>query len=192
VRADGRCNFSLNVNSSARSTLANKSGCNASLSRCPLHPHGGCGFARHGTYERRSPPGTLIARWYCRQGHRTFCLLPDCLAARLPGTLAELEAVVVGVVEQDLSLEAACAQLRLEVGLPGVLRWVRRRVQCVHAALHPLKGILPELFEGCFILNMVYHSKTHVSPCRLESDDSNQIRTFPDFLLCSLSEIPSR
>jgi hypothetical protein len=121
---------------------------NASLPHCPLHPKGGCGFARHGTYERRSPPGTLIARWYCRQGHRTFSLLPDCLAAHLPGTLAELEAVVGGV-EQARSLEAACAELRLEIELPGVLRWVRRRVQSVHAALHLLKGILPELFEGC-------------------------------------------
>ena len=42
----------------------------ASLTRCPLHPKGGCGFARHGTYERLSPPGTLIARWYCPRGHR--------------------------------------------------------------------------------------------------------------------------
>jgi hypothetical protein len=90
----------------------------------------------------------LIARWYCRQGHRTFSLLPDCLAARLPGTLAELEALVGGV-EQARSLEAACMDLRLEIELPGVLRWVRRRVQCVHAALHLLKGILPERFEGC-------------------------------------------
>jgi hypothetical protein len=121
---------------------------NASLSGCPLHPKGGCGFARHGTYERRSPPGTLIARWYCRQGHRTFSLLPDCLAARLPGTLAELEALV-GAVEQARSLEAACTDLRLEIELPGVLRWVRRRVQSVHASLLLLKGILPELFEGC-------------------------------------------
>ncbi len=120
----------------------------ASLPHCPLHPKGGCGFARHGTYERRSPPGTLIARWYCPQGHRTFSLLPDCLAARLPGTLAEVEAVVAAV-EQAKSLEAACADLRLDIGLPGVLRWVRRRVQAIHASLNTLKGLLPERFAGC-------------------------------------------
>ncbi len=120
----------------------------ASLPRCPLHPKGGCGFARHGTYERRSPPGTLIARWYCPQGHRTFSLLPDCLAARLPGTLAEVEAVVAAV-EQAKSLEAACANLRLAIGLPGVLRWVRRRVQAIHALLNTLKGLMPERFAGC-------------------------------------------
>ena len=120
----------------------------ASLARCPLHPSGGCGFARHGTYERLSPPGTFIARWYCPRGHRTFSLLPDCLAARLPGTLAEVEEVVCAV-EQANSLEAACAGIRLDVELPGVLRWVRRRVQAVYASLILLKGIVPELFESC-------------------------------------------
>jgi len=120
----------------------------ASLARCPLHPEGGCGFARHGTYARRSPPGTRIARWYCPRGHRTFSLLPDCLAARLSGTLAEVEAVV-GAVERAKSLEAACVRLRPDIELPGVLRWVRRRVQAVHASLNTLKGLLPERFGGC-------------------------------------------
>ncbi|EIC23779.1 hypothetical protein Thi970DRAFT_00290, partial [Thiorhodovibrio frisius] len=41
------------------------------LKRCPLHPQGGCHFARHGTYARISPPGTLICRYYCPEGHRT-------------------------------------------------------------------------------------------------------------------------
>lgn len=121
---------------------------NASLPRCPLHPKGGCGFARHGTYKRVSPPGTLIARWYCPQGHRTFSLLPDCLAARLSGTLVEVEAVVRSV-EQAAGLEAACEQLRLDIELPGALRWIGRRVQAVHASLHLLKGLLPELFANC-------------------------------------------
>ena len=120
----------------------------ATLGRCPLHPRGGCGFARHGTYERLSPPGTLIARWYCPQGHRTFSLLPDCLAARLPGTLSEVE-TVVRTAEQAASREAACQVLRLDIELPGALRWVRRRVQAIHASLLLLKGLLPELFSGC-------------------------------------------
>ena len=113
----------------------------ASLPRCPLHPKGGCGFSRHGTYRRVSPPGTRIARWYCPTGHRTFSLLPDCLAARLSGTLAEVEAVV-RQVEQAPSLEAACRDLRPAIELPGVLRWV----QAVHAALQALKGLWPERF----------------------------------------------
>jgi hypothetical protein len=120
----------------------------ASLPRCPLHPKGGCGFARHGTYKRVSPPGTRVPRWYCPLGRRTFSLLPDCLAARLSGTLAELEAVV-RAAEQAAGLEAACQELRLDIELPGALRWVRRRVQAVHASLHLLKGLLPELFATC-------------------------------------------
>ena len=121
---------------------------NASLPVCPLHPRGGCGYYRHGTYERLSPPGTLIARWYCPQGHCTISLLPDCLASHLPGTLFELEAVVTQV-EQASSLEVACARLRPEIELPGVLRWVRRRVQAVQSILIILKGLMPAYFGTC-------------------------------------------
>ena len=120
----------------------------ASLPRCPLHPRGGGGFARHGSYPRMAPRGARVARWYCPQGHRTFSLLPDCLAARLPGTLAEVEAVVAAV-EQAPSLEVAADRLRPEVELPGALRWTRRRVQRVHGALAAVRGILPELFAHC-------------------------------------------
>ncbi|MFE8033630.1 hypothetical protein [Thiohalocapsa marina] len=119
----------------------------ASLPRCPLHPQGGCHFARHGTYARVSPPGTRVARWYCPEGHRTFSLLPDCLAARLSGTLAEVEAVV-RAAEQAPSLEALCKQHRLDIELPGALRWVRRRVQDVHGALHRIKGVLGNAFAN--------------------------------------------
>jgi hypothetical protein len=90
----------------------------------------------------------LVARWYCPTGRRTFSLLPDCLAARLTGTLAEVESVV-RAAEQASSLEAACATLRLDIELPGALRWVGRRVQAVHSALHVLKALLPERFGGC-------------------------------------------
>jgi hypothetical protein len=59
--------------------------------------------------------------------------------------LAEVEAVV-RAVEQAPSLEAACRNLRPDIELPGVLRWARRRVQAVQAALQALKGLLPEQF----------------------------------------------
>ena len=81
----------------------------ARLDRCPNHPHGGCSLARHGTYERRTPAGTQIARWYCRESHTTFNLLPDCLAARLPGTLRRLEEVVVHAEQ----LPYACGQAKV-------------------------------------------------------------------------------
>lgn len=119
----------------------------ATLERCPLHPRGGCRFRRHGTYPRLTPPGTRVARWYCRDGHSTFSLLPDCLAARLPATLAEVEEVIVAL-EQAPSVERAVADMRPEVALPGVLRWARRRAHHVYAALVVLRGLMPELFEG--------------------------------------------
>ena len=78
----------------------------ASLERCPNHPHGGCSLARHGTYPRKTPRGTRIARWYCPESHATISLLPDCLAARLPGELDTLEAVVAHA-EQAPSLADA-------------------------------------------------------------------------------------
>ena len=117
------------------------------MERCPLHPGGGCSLARHGTYERLSPPGTRIARWYCREGHCTFSLLPDCFAARLSGTLEEVEAVVT-VAERAASREAAADGLRPDIELPGALRWLRRRLQAVYAALHLLKGLMPEHFAS--------------------------------------------
>jgi len=115
----------------------------ASLTCCPLHPQGGCGFARHGTYPRRSPPGVLIARWYCPLAHRTVSLLPDYLASRLPGTLDEAEQVVLAV-EQAPSLAAAADRLRPDIELPGAIRWVRRRVKAVRSILHRVRGLLPE------------------------------------------------
>lgn len=121
----------------------------ARLLHCPVHPRGGCGFARHGTYARKSPAGTLIARWYCPQGHRTFSLLPDHLAARFPGTLSEIERVVA-TVEQARSLEAAADALRSDpVTLASAVRWVRRRVVPVRGLLTVLVGLLPQFFLGC-------------------------------------------
>jgi hypothetical protein len=62
--------------------------------------------------------------------------------------LAEVDAVV-RAAEQAAGLEAACQGLRLDIELPGALRWVRRRVQGVHAALHLLKGLRPDLLATC-------------------------------------------
>jgi len=79
----------------------------------------------------------------------TFSLLPDCLAARLPGSLNELEAVVAAA-EHAQSLEAAADQVRRDhVGLPGALRWLRRRIERVQRCLLLVIGLLPEHFAGC-------------------------------------------
>jgi hypothetical protein len=121
----------------------------ARLLRCPLHPRGGCGFARHGTYARKSPRGTLIARWYCPRGHCTFSLLPDHLAARFPGTLAQIERVVE-TVESAPSMEAAADALRPDpITLPSALRWIRRRLRPVRALLPVIIGMFPGHLLGC-------------------------------------------
>lgn len=121
----------------------------ASLTCCPLHPQGGCGFSGHGTYRRKWPVGTLIRRWRCPTGRCTFSLLPDHLAARFPGTLAEIEHVV-STVEQARSLEEAADQLRRDdITLPSALRWVRRRVEPVRDVLTIMVGLLPQLLLGC-------------------------------------------
>jgi hypothetical protein len=106
-------------------------------------------LARHGTYARKTPAGTKIARWYCPEGHCTFSLLPDHLAARFPGTLAEIERVVEAV-EAEPSLEAAAEVLRPDpIGLPSALRWIRRRLTPVRALLCVVIAMFPAEFLGC-------------------------------------------
>ena len=121
----------------------------ARLERCPNHPRGGCAFARHGTYARKRPRGTQIARWYCPDSHTTFSLLPDCLAARFPGELDEVEAVVAHAEQATSTAAAADALRRDTVELPGAMRWVRRRVCLVHHVLSLVIGLLPEPLARC-------------------------------------------
>ena len=88
-----------------------------------------------------------MARYLCPTAGVTFSLLPDCLASRLSSTLVAVEEAVVRV-EQAPSLEAATDGLRIEVEMPGVLRWLRRRVGGVHGALLAVVTLLPHLL-GC-------------------------------------------
>lgn len=117
----------------------------ASLNVCPWHPEGGCGFARHGTYPRVKPANCYVARWYCPKAHRTVSALPDCLASHRSGTLNECEDIV-RAVEQAASLEAACQSLRIDIELPGTLRYVARMVRDIYRALQAIKGLFPTLF----------------------------------------------
>lgn len=119
----------------------------ATLARCPRHPTGGCGFARHGTYPRTTPAGMRIRRYYCPTAHETFSLLPDCLASRFPGDLGDLERVVA-YVEAAPSIEAAADILRPDIVLPSAVRWVRRRLTLIRAALLAVVTLLPDHFQG--------------------------------------------
>ena len=89
-----------------------------------------------------------VARYYCAAAQTTFSLLPDCLAARLPGDLDEVERVVAAV-EAATSVEAAADQLRPDIDLPGAIRWVRRRLAPVRAVLLALVTMSPERLGGC-------------------------------------------
>jgi hypothetical protein len=125
----------------------------ASLSLCPVHETPDCGFARHGTYVRKVPGVARVTRYYCPDAETTFGLLPDFYASRFPGTLQDIEDVVV-VVEQAASVEAAANEVRPDdvenaVTLPSALRWVRRRLVMVREVLVSVLALWPAMFAGC-------------------------------------------
>lgn len=117
----------------------------ATLSACPWHPEGGCGFAQHGTYERVHPANTRVARRSGPTARRTVSALPDCLASHRSGTLDECE-LIVRLIESAPSLSAACRDLRPEVQLPGILRFVTCVVRQITNALRAIKGLMPIRF----------------------------------------------
>jgi hypothetical protein len=64
-------------------------------------------LVRPSRHPRVTPRGLRIARWYCPEGHRTFTLLlPDFLAAKLPGLLASIDASIT-VASSFKSIKAA-------------------------------------------------------------------------------------
>ncbi|MEY4512377.1 MAG: hypothetical protein RLZZ450_4499 [Pseudomonadota bacterium] len=124
----------------------------AVLCACPMHPDGGCGLQRLGTYSRVSPAGTRVARWWCPVARKSISLLSEFLAARMSGTLDEVEAVVAAV-EQAGGVAAALeavhpADAEDAVGLQGALRSMRRRVGAVRSVLLAIITLLPERFAG--------------------------------------------
>jgi hypothetical protein len=89
-----------------------------------------------------------VARWYCRKGHTTFSLLPDCVASRLSSTLAAVEKVALTAEQRRGSLEMLAEEIRPDIEVQGAVRWVRRRVVAVALALRVLKGLRPDVFSG--------------------------------------------
>ena len=93
-----------------------------------------------------------MARLLCPKAGTTISLLPDFLASRLTGTLAEVEAVVEAA-EAAESQEAALERVRPAaaenaVTLLSGLRWLRRRLSAVDAALVAAVTLVPAL-AGC-------------------------------------------
>lgn len=97
-----------------------------------------------------TPAGMRIARWYCSQGHCTFSLIPDFLASHLPGSLDDLERIVVKV-EQSKSIETAADVLRADddISLASAIRWVRRRIILVRNALACVTRAIPARYGTC-------------------------------------------
>ena len=60
----------LRTLSSVDAYVGNREWRDARLSGCPLHPSGGCSFARHGSYARVTPRGLRIAR--STDGHDAY------------------------------------------------------------------------------------------------------------------------
>src|SRR2546428_14145092 len=87
------------------------------------------------------PPGMRIARWYCRDAHMTFSALPECMAARVAGSLDEVEQVAL--LAESKGVEAAAQDLRTETDLPGAMRRIRRRRDEVRVGLLALITALP-------------------------------------------------
>jgi hypothetical protein len=121
----------------------------ARLDRCPVHGTAEkCGFRRLGTYQRVTPVGMRVARYYCPAAQTTFSLLPDCLAAKLSGDLDEVERVVAAV-DAAPSVEAAAVRLRPDIEPPGAVRWIRRRLGPTRAVLLALVTLVPALVGSC-------------------------------------------
>ena len=121
----------------------------ASLEHCPEHPSGGCGFASHGTYRRKWPIPCEVARWYCPTGGVTYSLLPDCLAARMTGTLEQAQQAAVAV-DDGVPLQQAADRLRPPDEDPNAIepasavQWMKRRHAAVLAGLLAVAGLMPE------------------------------------------------
>jgi len=116
----------------------------AELEQCPIHPDGGCGIRKHGSYKRVLPATFRIPRWYCHKGHATISKLPDFLPSRFPGTLKDVEDVVVEI-QKHPTLVSAADHIRPDIGLQGALRWINRRISYVSTALRASAGLLPEV-----------------------------------------------
>ena len=124
----------------------------ATLSSCPLHPEGGCGVRRWGTYFRLVPIECQVARYYCRRGRTTFSLLADCLAARMPGTLEQVQEAAQAKEQGEGSLASRADALRPSAERPdsvevrSAVAWMKRRHRAARAALAALLAVMPGVF----------------------------------------------
>lgn len=122
------------------------------LCSCPFHPEGGCGLERLGSYPRVVPAGARVARFWCPRERASVSVLPAFLAARLVGTLDDVEAVVDAVTAAGSVAKAAEAVHPADASRPlsyeAAVVSVRRRAQAVRAVLLAAITLLPARFAG--------------------------------------------
>jgi len=87
----------------------------------------------------------------------------------------EVEAVV-DQVEQAGTVERAADALRLDIELPGALRWTRRRVKSIHASLTTLKGLAPEPFGAAVVNDCCSRTVTRLSVVQTRSVPGDRSR----------------
>ena len=141
--AGGRVQLLYKTDLSAGDYISTEAWRDAKLARCPNHPGGGCRFARHGSYGRKTPAGVRIARWYCPDSHMTFSLLPQFMAAGLPGALQPVEDCAAEAEAHGLAAAAG----RMRPGHHGdpraARRWIRRRAGYVRLFSRSSPGCFP-------------------------------------------------
>jgi hypothetical protein len=77
--------------------------------------------------------------------------------------LAEAEEVMVAM-EQAQSQEAAAQSLRIDIDLPGALRWMRRRQQLIAMTLLTLIGLLSPRLSGAQPTVQSFRARLDASP----------------------------
>ncbi len=126
-----------------------------------------CRLYGHGTYGRKFLAGMRVARWYCADCQESCNALPDCLSARLPGTLACAEAV--SSFADDHGIHAAARQWRGEAAdCSSARRWVRRRVLLVRECLTVFRGLEPSLLLGVALLVGAFRERLEVPVALIE------------------------
>ena len=108
-----------------------------------------------------------IARWYCRGCQVSFSALPDCLSARLPGSLASAEAVAS--FAEVHGIHAAARHWRGEAAdFSSARRWVRRRVLLVRDILTVFRGLEPGLLLGLALAVAAFRERLGVPVALVE------------------------
>ena len=120
---------------------------NARLKTCPANPDGDCRRHRHGTYAKKYPDGMKVARYYCRSCQKAFSLLPTFMAAGCPGTLDDIEHVVL-VSGECGTVNEVVPRVKAGHGshARGQRRWLQCQVVAVHLLLATVKGLFPDLY----------------------------------------------